>query len=150
MVIQFRGGPFDGRRRDVGPKLPAMFEAALGGDRTFVYEATDEKTDDGATIYTEVGAFSAGVAKPLKVVHATLPWTVHFHEGPENGKGRHFAAEPAEVLVLPLSDGEKYTGHFARYKRAGEQLPGRPLIYKFVEKFEGDRTPTPRAAKAKE
>lgn len=138
-TIQFRGGRFDGRRRTFSASPPEMFEINVGNDSTLVYKASSETTEDGATLYDPVGEFAAGVAKPLDVFHATLPFIVHFHGGSEQGKGRAFATEPAEVLVLPLSDGGAYTGWFARYKRASEQSPGRPLIYQFVEKFRGER-----------
>jgi hypothetical protein len=66
-------------------------------------------------------------------METSVPFVVHFVAGPYHGKGRNFSANPAEVLVIPVQDGE-----FARYRRSPEELPGRPLVYNFVETFRGE------------
>lgn len=68
--------------------------------------------------------------------------TVHFHGGTYDGKGRHFEADPAPVLVIPVGD-----GYFERYRRANETMWAKydqaeeqaVQIYKFSERFEGVR-----------
>lgn len=58
--------------------------------------------------------------------------TVHFRGGTYDGKGRHFEADPAPVLVIPAGG-----GFFERYARAGEEQGAQ--IYQFTERFEGER-----------
>ena len=58
--------------------------------------------------------------------------TVLFRGGTYDGKGRHFDADPAAVLVIPVGD-----GFFERYRRTGEEQGKQ--IYQFAERFEGRR-----------
>ena len=68
---------------------------------------------------------------------------VHFHGGPFDQKGRIFKQEPSEHLLFPLPTDEtlqtgQFSGNFAKYTRASEQVPGRPLVYEYVKTFRGE------------
>jgi len=125
-----------------GGQPSPMFEVDLGGGRSIVYKASNDTTEDGATLYDVVGEF--GADKPIDILHAVMPFTVHFIGGPADKTGRFFSADPAEFLILPLRD---EPGRFAKYQRHHEQLPGRPLIYRYVKTFRGSDATTPREEK---
>lgn len=129
-TVLFRGGKFDGRSRDFGPDVMPVIELHVGKGVMAHYVDTGT-TQDGALVY-ELSTDERTV----------LPYTVHFGGGPFAGKGRHFPGQPAEVLVIPISPDPAHPDHgfFARYKRDPRaSSPGQPLLYTFVEKFEGER-----------
>lgn len=139
--IVLRGGKFDGRTRDYGSPPADLLEVPVGNDKTLQYLRTD-KVEGDAVVYELVGD-APGVDVEKKLLHASLPFIVHFHGGPFNRKGRAFSAEPAEHLVLPIptedtAQTRKFSGAFAKYQRAKEQLPGRPLVYHHVKNFRGE------------
>lgn len=124
MRVLFRGGKFDGRSRDFGPELTPVIALNVGKGETAHYVETG-LVEDGAAVYQ----LSADQ-------RAALPYIVHFIGGPHGGKGRRFAANPADVLVVPTGDGK-----FTRYKRDPRSpAPGQPLLYEHVETFEGERS----------
>lgn len=131
MRVIFRGGKFDGRSRDFGPELMPVIELQVGGGKAARYVRADESEGDSVVYRLAEGDVAA------------LPFTVHFSGGPRGGRGMHFAAEPQLTIVIPLSPDSASPDHgwFARYKRSEQPpRPGQPLLYEFVEKFEGDRS----------
>lgn len=121
--VTFRGGKFNGRSRDFGPDPSSVISLQAGEGAIEHYLRTDEVVEGGAVVYRFSGN---GVASP--------PYTAHFVGGPYNGKGRHFVGEPARTLVIPVEGGP-----VARYKRAGDDAPGRPFVYHYVD-GDGDRS----------
>jgi hypothetical protein len=121
--VIFRGGKFDGRSRDFGPDpMPVIELATKDGPQAYVN--TGEKKGD-AIVY----AFNPDA-------RGSLPFVVHFSGGPHNGNGRRFAAQPADVIVIPLGDGK-----FARYRKDPRTpAPGQPLLYSHAETFEGEKS----------